>query len=45
MALIRDLLYADDCDLVTHTEKDVQLFMDCFSAAGDQFSMTISLKR
>ena len=44
MALIRDL-YNDDCGLVTHTEKDLQLLMDCFSAACDQFGMTISLKK
>ena len=29
MALIRDL-YTNDCDLVIHTEKDLQLLMDCF---------------
>ena len=44
MALIRALLYADDCNLVTHTEKDLQLLMDCFSAACGQFGVIISLK-
>ena len=45
IALIRDLLYADDCDLVTQTEKYLQLLMDCFSTACDQFGMTITLKK
>ena len=45
MTLIRQLLYADDCDLVTHTDRDLQLLMDCFSAACDEFGLTISLKK
>ena len=45
MTLIRDLLFADDCDLVTHTERDLQLLMDCFSAACDEFSLTLNLKK
>ena len=28
LALVRDLLYADDCDLVAHTESDMQCLMD-----------------
>ena len=44
MTLIRDLLYTDDCDFVTHTDMDLQLLMDCFSTACDEFGLTISLK-
>ena len=45
ISLIRDLLYADDCDLVTHTEADMQTLMDCFSAVCDDFGLTITLTR
>lgn len=45
VALIRDLLYTDDCDLVTHSERDLQLLMDCFSITSDGFGLTIRLKK
>ena len=44
-ALIRELLYADDADFVTHTEEDLQLIIDRFSAACDVFGLKISLKK
>ena len=43
--LIRDLLYADDCDLVTHTEEDMQQLMDCISRACKSFGLTISIEK
>ena len=45
LALVRDLLYADDCDLVAHTESDMQCFMDRLSEACKAFGLTISLDK
>ena len=45
LALARDLLYADDCDLVAHTESDMQCFMDRLSEACRAFGLAISLGR
>ena len=45
LALVRDLLYADDCDLVAHRESDMQCFMDRLSEACRAFGLTISLDK
>ena len=45
LALVCDLLYADDCDLVAHTESDMQCFMDRLSEACRAFGLTISLDK
>ena len=45
LTLIRDLLYADDCDLVTHTERDLQYVMDCLSTSCKSFGLTISIDK
>ena len=45
LALVRDLLYTDDCDLVAHTESDMQCFMDRLSEACKAFDLTISLDK
>ena len=45
LALIRELLYADDADFLAHTEADMQIIMDKFSRACDAFGLTISLKK
>ena len=45
LALVRDLLYADDCNLATHTESDMQCFMDRLSKACREFGITISLDK
>ena len=44
-ALVRELLYADDVDLVAHSEEDLQFLMDRFAAACSAFGLTISLKK
>ena len=44
-SLVRYLLYADDCDLVAHTESDMQCFMDRLSEACRAFGLTISLDK
>ena len=44
-ALVRDLLYADDADLIAHTEEDMQNIMDIFSRACTAFGLTISIKK
>ena len=45
ITLVRDLLYADDCDLVAHPEHDMQKIMDLFSNSCAAFGLTISLKK
>ena len=40
--VIRDFLFADDCALNALTEQDMQATMDKFSAACDNFGLTIS---
>ena len=43
--VIRDLLFADDCALNVNNEQEMQLELDRFSAACDNFGLTISTKR
>ena len=43
--LIRDMLFADDAALVSHTEPQLQALMDGFSRASQNFGMTISVKK
>ena len=43
--LIRELLYADDCALFSHTRSDMQLLIDRFSDAVCKFGLVISLKK
>ena len=44
-SLFRELLFADDADLVARTEEDIQLIMDIFSTACLDFDITINLKK
>ena len=44
-ALIRDMLFADDATVMTHTQRELQLLMDCFSQACKDFGLIISLKK
>ena len=44
-ALIRDMLFADDAAVITHTQRELQLLMDCFSQACKDFRLIISLKK
>ena len=44
-ALIRDLLYADDADLVTHTEADLQSLLTAFDSTAEAFGLTINQKK
>ena len=44
-ALVRDLLYADDCAIVAHTEDDLQKLTDSLSKATKRFGLTISIKK
>ena len=41
--LLQDVLFADDCALVAHSECDLQLMLDRFSQASKLFGLTISL--
>ena len=43
--LIRDVLFADDAAVVSHTQEELQPLMDCFSQACKDFGLTISLKK
>ena len=44
-ALVRALLYADDCAIVAHSEKDLQEMADALSAATKRYGLTISIKK
>ena len=44
-ALIRDMLFADNAALATHTQRELQSLMDHFSQASRNFGLTISRKR
>ena len=44
-ALIRDMLFADDAAVMTHTQRELQLLMDCFSQGCKDFRLIISLKK
>ena len=43
--LVRDLLFADDCGLFSHTEEGLQSLMNAFAVASSNFSLTISTKK
>ena len=43
--LIRDMLFADDAAVATHTHEELLSLMDCFSQACKDFGLTISLKK
>ena len=43
--LIRDVLFADDEAVATHTQEELQSLMDCFSQACKDFGLSISLKK
>ena len=45
VALIRDMLFADDTAVATHTQHELQTLMDHFSQACRDFGLTISLKK
>ena len=41
-SLLQEVLFADDCALVAHTESDLQLMQDRFSSASKLFGLTVS---
>ena len=43
--LIRELLFADDAAITSHTQAGLQRLMDRFSKACQDFSLTISIKK
>ena len=45
ISVVKDLLYADDCDLVSHTEEGLQSLVNSFDAACDAFGFTINIKK
>ena len=45
VTLIRDMLFADDTAVTSHTEQQLQRLMDRFSQAYKDFGLTISLKK
>ena len=44
-AIIRDMLFANDAAVMTHTQQELQALMDRFSQACKDFGLTISLKK
>ena len=43
--MLRDFIFAEDAALVARSEEKLQKFLDVFSNACKDFSLTISLKR
>ena len=43
--LLRDLLYADDCALIAHTQSDAQDMVDDFARACSSYGLTISIRK
>ena len=43
--LTTELLFADDCALLAHTEEALQYTVNCFSDAAKNFGLTINLKK
>ena len=43
--LIRDMLFADDAAVATHTQEELHSLTHCFSQACKYFGLTISLKK
>ena len=44
-SLVRELLYADDCDIVAHSEDALQCFMNHFVSACNSFALKINLTK
>ena len=45
MSVIPELLYADDCALLTHTEMEMQHLMDSFEAECTALELPVSLEK
>ena len=45
VAVIKDLLYADNCDLISHSERGLQILVDCFVAACDVFGFSVNIPK
>ena len=43
--MLRDLLFADDADLVAQTERALQYLISCFPEAAQLFGLDVSLKK
>ncbi len=43
-SVLRELLNADDCDIVAHSEDELQCFMNHFVSACNSFGLKINLK-
>ena len=44
-SLVGELLYADDCDIVAHSEDELQCFMSHFVSVCNSFGLKINLKK
>ena len=44
-SLVRELLYVDDCDIIAHSEDELQCFMKHFVSACNSFGLKVILKK
>lgn len=45
LLLLRELLFADDCALIAHTEDELQSILNDFERAASRYGLTISIKK
>ena len=43
--LLRDLLFADDSALISHSAEEIQMIVDAFANASSKFSLKINIKK
>jgi len=43
--IIRELLFADHCALLAHSEADAQELLNCFCGTAHRFGLTVSLRK
>ena len=45
LLLLRELLFAEDCALIAHTEDELQSILNDFARAASRYGLTISIRK